>query len=40
MALIFITGISGAGKSTIAKELSRRGYEVYDTDEDGLSKQR
>jgi shikimate kinase len=32
MPLIFITGTSTAGKSTIAKELSKRGYEAYDTE--------
>jgi len=33
MALIFITGTSGAGKSTVREELSRRGARAYDTDE-------
>jgi broad-specificity NMP kinase len=33
MALIFVTGTSGAGKSTVREELSRRGAEAYDTDE-------
>ncbi len=37
MSLIFITGISTSGKSTIAKELSRRGYEAYDTEHNGIS---
>lgn len=37
MSLIFITGTSTAGKSTIAKELSKLGYEVYDTEHDGMS---
>jgi len=32
MSLIFITGTSTSGKSTIAKELSKCGYEVYDTE--------
>lgn len=37
MPLIFITGNSGAGKSSVRKELQRRGYEAHDTDEDGIS---
>jgi dephospho-CoA kinase len=37
MPLIYITGSSGAGKSTIRKELQKRGYEAHDTDEDGFS---
>ena len=28
-----ITGVAGTGKSTVAKELSRRGYAAYDTEE-------
>jgi dephospho-CoA kinase len=28
-----ITGVAGTGKSTIAKELRRRGYAAYDTEE-------
>jgi broad-specificity NMP kinase len=28
-----ITGVAGTGKSTIAKELHRRGYAAYDTEE-------
>jgi broad-specificity NMP kinase len=38
MPLIFVTGISGSGKSTIWRVLKRRGYEAYDVDEDGLAK--
>jgi hypothetical protein len=38
MALIYITGISGAGKSTVRAELVRRGYPAYDTDEGGLAR--
>jgi hypothetical protein len=38
MALIYVTGASGAGKSTVRAELQRRGYMAYDTDEDGLSR--
>jgi len=37
MPLIFITGISTSGKSTIAKELQNRGYEAYDTEHGGIS---
>lgn len=37
MSLIFVTGISTSGKSTIAKELIKRGYEAYDTEHNGIS---
>ena len=37
MALIYITGIAGAGKSEVYKELKKRGLEVYGTDEDALA---
>lgn len=37
MGLIFITGNSGSGKSSVKDELVRRGYEAHDTDENGLS---
>lgn len=37
MAFIYITGIAGAGKSEVYKELKRRGFEVYGTDEDQLA---
>jgi shikimate kinase len=37
MPLIFITGISTSGKSSIAKELQNRGYEAYDTEHNGIS---
>jgi broad-specificity NMP kinase len=37
MALIFVTGNSGAGKSTVREELSRRGARAYDTDEDEIA---
>lgn len=33
MALIYITGIAGSGKSTVLNEIARRGYEVHDADE-------
>jgi adenylate kinase family enzyme len=37
MSLILITGSSTSGKSTIAKELVKRGYEAYDTEHNGVS---
>lgn len=33
MAVILVTGMSGAGKSTALRELGRRGHHVVDTDE-------
>lgn len=33
MSLIYITGVSGTGKSTIKTELLARGHEAHDTDE-------
>jgi adenylate kinase family enzyme len=38
MPLYFVTGLAGSGKSSICKELKSRGYEAYDTDDDGFSK--
>jgi shikimate kinase len=35
MPLIYITGPTGSGKSTICKELRKLGYDTYDTDEKG-----
>jgi broad-specificity NMP kinase len=35
--LIFVTGIAGAGKSTVRSELTRRGALAYDTDEDEIA---
>jgi shikimate kinase len=35
--LIFVTGISTSGKSTVASELQKRGYEAYDTEHNGIS---
>jgi len=35
MSRILITGMSGAGKTTVLHELSRRGYRTIDTDYDG-----
>ena len=37
MPLIYITGNSGAGKSSVRKELQRRGFEAHDTDDDGIT---
>jgi broad-specificity NMP kinase len=37
VALIYITGTSAAGKSTVRAELSRRGARAYDTDEDRIA---
>lgn len=37
MPLILITGTSTSGKSTIAKELTKRGYTAYDTEHNGIS---
>ena len=32
MSLYYITGVPGSGKTTVLAELTRRGYEAYDTD--------
>ena len=37
MALFFITGIAGTGKSTILEELTSRGFEAYGVDEHGFA---
>lgn len=37
MPLVYITGISASGKSSVCKELKRRGYEAYDADKDGVA---
>ena len=34
---VFITGMSGTGKSTLLAELARRGHRVVDTDYDGYA---
>jgi len=36
VSLIYVTGISGAGKSAVCDELTARGYEAYDADRDGF----
>lgn len=35
MSHVLITGMSGAGKTTVLSELARRGYRTIDTDYDG-----
>ncbi len=35
MARVLLTGMSGAGKSTVLTAVGRRGYETVDTDYDG-----
>lgn len=37
MALYYITGISGSGKSLVRSELLKRGYQAFGTDEDALA---
>ena len=37
---VLLTGMSGVGKSTLVRELRRRGYEAYDADDDGFSEPR
>jgi adenylate kinase family enzyme len=37
MPLIYITGVSGSGKSTVRAELSKRGYKVFGVDEDRIA---
>lgn len=37
MSLIYVTGNSGVGKSSVRKELQKLGYEAHDTDEDGIT---
>jgi hypothetical protein len=36
--LVYVTGISGSGKSTVLQELRRRGYEALGVDEDGYGR--
>jgi hypothetical protein len=38
MGLVYLTGSSGVGKTTVGGELRRRGYLVYDVDVDGLAR--
>lgn len=38
MPLFLITGSAGTGKSEVCRVLKERGYEAYDTDDDGLAR--
>jgi dephospho-CoA kinase len=38
MALFLICGSAGTGKSQVCRVLKERGYEAYDTDDDGLAR--
>ncbi len=37
MPLIYITGLSGSGKSTISEELKKRGFESHDADSENFN---
>ena len=37
---VLITGMSGAGKSPLVRELRERGYTAYDADDDGFAEPR
>ena len=37
VGLVWVTGSSGTGKSTVRVELARRGYASFDTDQDGIT---
>jgi dephospho-CoA kinase len=39
MTVVFVTGMSGTGKSSALAELSRRGYRVIDTDYGGWTRE-
>jgi adenylate kinase family enzyme len=34
---VLLTGMSGTGKSAVARELRRRGFSAYDADDDGYA---
>lgn len=36
MALIYVTGAPGAGKTTLMQELGKRGFETYDVDDSNI----
>lgn len=38
MPLIYITGVSGSGKSAVRTELLKRGYKAFGTDENGIAR--
>jgi hypothetical protein len=38
MPLVYVTGISGAGKSAVLQELRRRGHVAFGVDEDGYGR--
>lgn len=38
MSLVYITGLSGSGKSTVCKELKKKGFEAYDADGEGFNR--
>jgi len=38
MSLFLISGTAGTGKSQVCRVLKERGYEAYDTDDDGLAR--
>ncbi|MFG1906778.1 AAA family ATPase [Kribbella sp. NPDC048928] len=38
MGVVYLTGVSGVGKTTVGVELRRRGYLVYDVDADRLAR--
>jgi broad-specificity NMP kinase len=38
MGVVYLTGSSGVGKTTVGMELRRRGFLVYDVDADGLAR--
>ncbi|HEY4963931.1 MAG TPA: AAA family ATPase [Candidatus Saccharimonadales bacterium] len=37
MSLVYITGISGSGKSSVMKELEKHGFEAHGVDEEGFA---
>lgn len=37
MGLIYVTGLSGSGKSAVMRELKARGYETHGVDEEGYA---